>query len=133
MFLNVKDKYQIGLENKITEQNNKIKNLEEILQFFQEISLSQQRKIVIKEKLLNCLQIIKEVNKLKTFEKLKKQLIRKFKKNKKVLAEQLFTKTYLQKIKQWNKNWNEKVEFSENLAVEHITEIKEIFAKTEKK
>lgn len=132
MFPNVKDKYQVEFEQKIEEQTNKINNLEVELHYWQDICLTSKPAAVIQEKFLNCLQKIGEINKIKPFKRLKKELIKNFKTNKKVLTNKLFAKTYVQKINEWNKNWKEKIEFSKYLKSEHIKELKDIFIKNEK-
>ncbi len=65
MFSNVKDKYQVELEQKIKELENKSNNLEEKVQYLKDISLNS--KEAIEERILNCLQQTREENEPKTF------------------------------------------------------------------
>ncbi|BDT04105.1 hypothetical protein SHM_17510 [Spiroplasma ixodetis] len=89
----VKDKYQLELEQKIKELENRSNNLEEEVQYLKDISLNS--KEVIEERILNCLLQTREKNESKTFETCKKELNRKFKRNK-------FSKKYYQSINKWN-------------------------------
>ncbi|WP_338962729.1 hypothetical protein [Spiroplasma endosymbiont of Lasioglossum villosulum] len=68
----VKDKYQIELEQKIEELENRSNNLEEEVQYLKDISLNS--KEVIEERILNCLLQTREKNESKTFETCKKEL-----------------------------------------------------------
>ncbi|WP_338975201.1 hypothetical protein [Spiroplasma endosymbiont of Monopis laevigella] len=66
-------------------------------------------------------------NKNKTFENIQKELSKKIEKNKQDVKTQEFSKIYAQKVQQWNENWNETVEFSQNSKPRDIRKIKEVF------
>ncbi|WP_425382709.1 hypothetical protein [Spiroplasma endosymbiont of Melieria omissa] len=73
MSLNVKDKYQLELEQKIKELENRSNNLEEEVQYLKDISLNS--KEAIEKRILNCLLQTREKNESKTFKTLKKEII----------------------------------------------------------
>lgn len=133
-----KGTYQEKKTEKSKSDKEKIKDLENELQKEKRarkqerkdwfLSLTPEQK---QERILNGFQQIWERNKNKDFEILNKELNEKFEQNKKEIEKQNFEKEYEQKIKQWNKNWQAKAEFSKFLKPRHIKEIKETFKECE--
>lgn len=127
VFKKKKGKYEEEIEKLKSEKEKQNKKINELKKELFLSSTPEQKQ----ERILNGFQQIWERNKNKDFEILNQELIEKFEQNKKELEKQNFEKEYKENIKSWNKNWQEKVEFSKFLKLRHIKEIKDNFKECE--